>query len=190
MAKFNGKSIAVGIGIGLIIGATLNLRVASKPIELRILEEQALKYYDKVLVDSSKGTESAEAMPSPSPTEAVTPEPTVTVAPTATPAATAAPTETPAVTATPSPTPTPSATPKPTPASAGTEKVVSVSFTVNDYATSETVANYLAKGGIVNKGEFLAELNRRGLSTKIRNGSYTIKKGTSITEIIKILTGR
>lgn len=168
MTKFNEKSVAVGIGIGLIIAAVLNIRVDSKPIPLNVLEEQAQKYYGKVLVP--------EGFENPT----ITPVNEITVSPTIEPTST----ETPIVLPTVAPTKAPAVKPTAVPG-----KVVSVSFTVTDYSTSETVANWLSKGGIVDKSQFLDEINRRGLSTKIRNGNYTFKKGTTLEQIIKTLTG-
>jgi len=169
MAKFNEKSIAVGIGIGLIIASILNIRVAAKPIPLETLEDQAQKYYGKVLVP--EGFENNVVTPTPTKAP-VTNAPTiiVTMAPTAT--------------ATPKPTIAPTVTPT------GTVKTVTVSFTVTNNTSSETVAVWLSKGGIVDKNQFLDELDRRGLATKIRNGSYNFKKGMTLNQVIKELTGR
>lgn len=173
MAKFNEKSIAVGIGIGLILASILNIRVASKPIPLETLEEQAQKYYGKVLVP--EGFENSVITPTPT-IAAVTNSPTITP--------TVNPTDLPTVAPTVEPTVEPTATPT------SVVKPITVSFTVTNNTTSETVAVWLAKGGIVDKSQFLQELDRRGLATRIRNGGYTFKKGMTLDQVIKALTGR
>lgn len=178
MAKFNSKSIAVGIGIGLILSASLNIKEASKPIALKVLEDQALKYYGKVLIDSELKDSIPETTPTP--TESLLISPTAEATPTITP------TEVPSI----SPTVTPTLTATPTPSESTTNENESVSFSVKDNTTSEAVAIYLSKGGIVEKDVFLKELNRRGLSTKIRNGNYTFYNSATLDEIIKVLTGR
>ena len=140
MARYNIKSMAIGVGIGLIISATFNIRVASKPMTLKFLNEQA-KYYGKILVPEdfliTKIT------------------PIVSLKPTIVPT-----------------------------------KTTSVSFTVTNDVSVETVANWLSKDAISDKNIFLSEMNKRGLSTKILNGSYTFNKGVSLNEIIKVLTGK
>ena len=146
MAKFNIKSIAIGIGIGLIISATFNIRVASKPMTLKFLDEQA-KYYGKVLV----------------PEDFLIAK--ITLAPTATPTVTLKPTTVP-------------------------PKVTSVTFTVTKDVSIETIANWLSKDAITDKNIFLNEMKKRGLSTKILNGSYTFNRGVSLDELIKTLTGK
>ena len=80
MAKYNIKSMAIGIGIGLILSATFNIRVASKPMTLKFLDEQA-KYYGKVLVPEdfliTKITTTPTASLTPTITLAVTLKPTI-----------------------------------------------------------------------------------------------------------------
>lgn len=142
MAKYNIKSMAIGIGIGLILSATFNIRVASKPMTLKFLDEQA-KYYGKVLV------------PEDFLIAKITPTPTVSLKPTIVPA-----------------------------------KITTVTFIVTKDVSVETVANWLSKDAITDKNIFLNEMNKRGLSTKILNGSYTFKKGVSLDDLIKALTGK
>ena len=142
MAKYNIKSMAIGIGIGLILSATFNIRVASKPMTLKFLDEQA-KYYGKVLV------------PEDFLIAKITPTPTVSLKPTIVP-----------------------------------PKITSVTFLVTKDVSIETVANWLSKNAIADKNIFLNEMNKRGLSTKILNGSYTFNKGVSLDELIKTLTGK
>ena len=140
MSRYNIKSMAIGVGIGLIISATFNIRVASKPMTLKFLNEQA-KYYGKILVPedllTTKNTPTVSLKP--------------TIAPT---------------------------------------KTTSVTFTVTNDVSIETVANWLSKDAISDKNIFLSEMNKRGLSTKILNGNYTFNKGVSLDELIKTLTGK
>ena len=146
MAKYNIKSMAIGIGIGLILSATFNIRVASKPMTLKFLDEQA-KYYGKVIVPEDFLI--AKITPTPTTT------PTVSLKPTIVP-----------------------------------PKITSVTFIVTKDVSIETVANWLSKNAIADKNIFLNEMNKRGLSTKILNGSYTFNKGVSLDELIKTLTGK
>ena len=154
MAKYNIKSMAIGIGIGLIISATFNIRVASKPMTLKFLDEQA-KYYGKVLVPEDFLVAKITPTPIHTPTRTPTPTPTVTFKPTIVP-----------------------------------PKITSVTFTVTKDVSIETVANWLSKEAITDKKIFLNEMNKRGLSTKILNGSYTFNRGISMDELIKALTGK
>ena len=148
MAKYNIKSMAIGIGIGLILSATFNIRVASKPMTLKFLAEQA-KYYGKVIV----------------PEDFLIAKITPTLTPTTTPTVSLKPTIVP-------------------------PKITSVTFIVTKNVSIETVANWLSKDAIADKNIFLNEMNKRGLSTKIINGSYTFNKGVSLDELIKTLTGK
>ncbi len=181
MAKYNLKNIMLGIGIGVIVTATFNINSLNKPISLKDLEKQALINYDKILVAKdyvethNLNTKKPTQTPKPSlkPSENVSPTPTLTP--------TLSPTSTPTI----KPTATPTIKPSPT-----SDTRVFAAFKVDNYSTSETVANWLSNAGVVNKAEFLSELNRRSLTTKIKNGSYKIYKGESIKSIIYTLTGK
>lgn len=64
-----------------------------------------------------------------------------------------------------------------------------VSFVIESGATSHVVADILLEHGLIDdKQLFLIELERRDAITRIKAGSYNLKRNLSIEEIIEIIT--
>jgi len=65
-----------------------------------------------------------------------------------------------------------------------------VTITVNAGDAASTIADkLLAAGAISDKQAFLAEVEAQGAASKLKQGTFTIPAGSSISDIIKILVG-
>ena len=65
-----------------------------------------------------------------------------------------------------------------------------ITITVNAGDAASTIADkLLAAGAISDKQAFLAEVEAQGAASKLKQGTFTIPAGSSISDIIKILVG-
>ena len=91
------------------------------------------------------------------------------------------PVQEPAVTETPAPTEN---TPEELPGSAG-----EIKLTINAGDAASTIADKLLQAGAIDdKQAFLEEVNAQGAASRLKQGTFTIPEGSSIKDIIAILT--
>ena len=65
----------------------------------------------------------------------------------------------------------------------------SVSFVVPSGASSDSIASDLASQGLISSAdEFLNEVKAQQLETKLMSGTFSIPAGSSVADIVKILT--
>ncbi len=162
MGNYNLKNILLGIGMGLIVAAVLNISADSREMTVEEIKKEAAKHNLIVLAQEEiMDSQSPENTPSPTPSAEPTPTPTAAVTPTAAPSPTTAP-----------------------PASEG-----KITVDVKSGMSSEDITDLLAEAGLLNdKKAFMQRLGELEADTKLKMGSFEIPKGSSHEAIIKLLT--
>lgn len=172
MKGFHIKSILMGIGIGTILTSIVSIIYLagydpSKHLSREDILELAIKY-NYVQTNQVPVFASDTPIPAEQPVVREMPE------------------STPEPTAKSTPKLTPVALPEPTPAQAR-----DVILTVNKGDTSKVVAERLKSMSLIEDVEaFKEKLGQMGLSSNIQIGSFEISGGSSIEQIIKIITDR
>ncbi len=180
-----------GLGIGIVL-TTLILTISNPKEKLTdteiIKRAKELGMVEKQEVEDKALGELLEK-------NKVTTEPSA--APTKAPEATPEPTSEPTLTPTPSPEPTQEPTPTPTveiPDNTDRDGVNTgelITFTIERGMSSNKVAKLLEEEGLIEDSkDFNKYVVKEGKAGIIRVGSYTLPKGTSYDDIIKIITSK